>query len=78
MIVKLTPEFKFVCDRCGREQFPNKEGYIEASHRVEFNEKETFRPMVKKGEVCTECANEFWEFANNFFDEANKETEDTE
>ncbi len=77
MIVRLTPEYKFVCDRCGKEKFPNEEGCIEPPHNVKFCEDTIANRKFKNGEVCTECANEFWEFANNFFDEANKETEDT-
>lgn len=74
MIVKLTPDFKFVCDRCGKEEFPNEAGYIETPHEIEFNERKNFKSERKNGEVCSACAAEFWEFANNFFDEVNKET----
>lgn len=73
MIVKLTPDFKFVCDRCGKEEFPNEEGYIKVPHEIEFSEHKKPKFECKNGQVCSACAAEFWEFANNFFDEVNKE-----
>ena len=73
MILKLTPDFKFVCDRCGKEEFSNEEGHIEGLHHIEFREHKMFKFNCKNGEVCSACVAEFWEFANNFFDEVNKE-----
>ena len=37
MIVKLTPDYKFVCDRCGKEQFPDEKEKVEI-HEVRFEE----------------------------------------
>lgn len=74
MIVKLTPSMKFVCDRCGKEEYPNEDGYIEAPHEVRFVEDRLdVRNKFKAGQVCQNCFDEFWEIANNFFDEVNKE-----
>lgn len=75
MIVKLTPEAKFVCDRCGKEQFPKADGYFEDNsiREVSFVEDRMIRQIKKAGQVCASCFDEFWELANNFFDEVNKE-----
>jgi hypothetical protein len=74
MIVRLTPEYKFVCDRCGKEQFATEGESPFETHLVEFCERRPpFSAKSKKGEICTACATEFWELANNFFDEVNKE-----
>ena len=75
MIVKLTPEAKFVCDRCGKEQFPKTDGYFEdgSIREVSFLDNRIFRESRKAGQVCASCFDEFLEIANNFFDEVNKE-----
>lgn len=74
MIVELTPRIKFVCDRCGKEEFPDERGDIHP-HNVMFKEIiPTY--ITKEGAVCKDCLAEFWEFADNFFDEVNKEKAD--
>ena len=76
MVIRLTPEYKFVCDRCGKEWdvASTEDGNSTEIHTVEFGEKRVpFRGKFKEGEICRACATEFWELANNFFDEVNKE-----
>lgn len=74
MIVKLTPDYKFVCDRCGKEEYPDENGEITALHEVSFVKQRFIqRDKIKEGQVCQNCFDEFWELANNFFDEVNKE-----
>ena len=73
MIVKLTPWVKFVCDRCGKEQFPDDEGQIMGIHEVRFEEFEDGRYLKITGSVCHRCHLDFWQIASNFFDEVNKE-----
>ena len=78
MIVRLTPKYKFVCDRCDKEWFGDEDIPTEV-HDVEFREDCHFKHKVKKGQICTDCYTEFWKIANAFFDEVNKErSEDTE
>ena len=72
MIVQLTPEYKFVCDRCGRAQLPDKENCVEA-YDVFFAHDMMIREKKKGGQICKECFDEFWELAENFFAEENKE-----
>lgn len=72
MIVKLTPEYKFVCDRCGKEQFPNEKEKAEI-HEVRFEEFSDGRNLKSAGCVCHSCYLDFWQIASNFFDEVNKE-----
>lgn len=75
MIVRLSPKYKFVCDRCGKEIFPDSEDRICGTHSVEFLI--TAGPLISKkvssGDICEECRKEFIEIAENFFDETNKE-----
>jgi hypothetical protein len=75
MIVQLTPDIKFVCDRCGKEEFPNEKGELVLHPEVMFSETGAImtKSKRKKGEVCADCLAEFWEFAENFFDEVNKD-----
>lgn len=73
MIVKLTPDYKFVCDRCGKEKYPDENHEIVAPHEVRFVEDCFIRQKSIDGQVCQNCFDEFWELANNFFDEVNKE-----
>jgi hypothetical protein len=74
MIVELTPRIKFVCDRCGKEEFPNENGELLVHPTVTFKKyTSNFNILEKKGQVCADCCAEFWEFAENFFDEVNKE-----
>ena len=80
MKVRLTPKYKFVCDRCGKEEFLAEEDeYIEYP-TVTFQKYTSIvkMPSKKEGQVCADCLTEFWELAENFFDEVNKESEDTE
>jgi hypothetical protein len=72
MIVKLTPDYKFVCDRCGREQLPDEDHCVE-TYDVAFAHEMMIRVKKKGGQICKECYDEFWEFAENFFAEENKE-----
>ena len=75
MIVQLTPKYKFICDRCGKEE------YIEDNtpkFEVAFVD---MRGMIKspvtiKGHVCYNCCKDFYEIAGNFFDSVNKKSED--
>lgn len=80
MIVELTPRIKFVCDRCGKEEYPDAEGRLIMPHNVEFCARlEQFgKRRTKEGQVCSACLEEFWEFAENFFDEVNKEKAEQE
>ncbi len=77
MIVQLTPitpKWKWVCDRCGKEIYSKEDGYIEKQPFIAFhcdlNNART--PNAIAGEVCKECYIEFITFAENFFDEVNK------
>ncbi|MBO5715238.1 MAG: hypothetical protein J6S23_02450 [Clostridia bacterium] len=75
MIVQLSPKYKFVCDRCGKEFFPDSEGDVGGIHRVAFL-KDTdilFGDRKVSGDICEECHKEFVEIAENFFNEVNKE-----
>lgn len=72
MIVKLTPDYKFVCDRCGKEQFPDEKEKVEI-HEVRFEEFSDGRFLKSAGSVCHSCYLDFWQIASNFFDEVNKE-----
>jgi hypothetical protein len=75
MIVQLSPKYKFVCDRCGKEIFPDSEGGFPGVHHVAFLKDTDFLYGDKKksGDICDECHKEFVEIADNFFDETNKE-----
>ena len=75
MIVQLTPDYKFVCDRCGREWLPDEEKNVEA-YDVAFVHDQRIRVKNKNGQICKECYDEFWELAENFFAEENKEKND--
>ena len=72
MIVKLTPTYKFVCDRCGKEYLPDDEEIVEM-HDVRFEEYSSGRILKTTGSVCHSCYLDFWQIASNFFDEVNKE-----
>lgn len=72
MIERLTPKYRFVCDRCGKEQFCYSEEIVR--FKVLFIcRKAIFEYDKIEGEVCQECYKDFLEIAHNFFDEANKE-----
>lgn len=72
MIVKLTPDYKFVCDRCGKEQFLDEKERVEI-HDVQFKESFDGRILKSAGSVCHSCYLDFLQIAENFFDEVNKE-----
>jgi hypothetical protein len=61
-----------VCDRCGREQLPDEDHCVE-TYDVAFAHEMMIRVKKKGGQICKECYDEFWEFAENFFAEENKE-----
>jgi hypothetical protein len=75
MIVQLTPDFKFVCDRCGKEKHIEND---EPEFEVAFVSIKGFfaAPMRVKGQVCYRCFKDFFEIAGNFFAEEKKEKND--
>ena len=75
MKVRLTPEYKFVCDRCGKEEFLDEEDVFIEYPTVTFSKQTSIiqMPIKMEGQVCADCLTEFWELAENFFDEVNKE-----
>lgn len=74
MIVRLSPKYKFVCDRCGKELFPDSEDRIFGIHSAEFliSAGPLIEKKVSSGDICEECHKEFIEIAENFFNEVNK------
>lgn len=82
MIEELIPQFRFICDRCGKVIPSNSKEtkYIPYIHKVEFAEHFFLKAgQHKSGEVCEECAKEFWEIVDRFFDKINvDESEDAE
>ena len=74
MIVRLTPEYKFVCDRCGKEKYRDND---EPEFEVAFVSIKGViaAPMRVKGQVCYRCYKDFHEIAGNFFAEENKEAD---
>lgn len=77
MIVQLSPKYKFVCDRCGKEEFPNDDGYMSVHHEVTFAEDMLMgRRFKKTGQICEGCHNDFIQLAENFFDEVNRRMDD--
>lgn len=77
MIEQLTPKYKFICDRCGKEKYIDDETLV---FEVAFVD---IRGIVKapatvKGQVCYHCYKDFYELAGNFFNEVNKGSEDME
>lgn len=78
MIVQLSPKWKFVCDRCGKEIFPKEDGYMEGENAYEIAASITYLDFVSvptKIQVCRECRDDFRTFWENFRDSANKEGE---
>ena len=77
MIEQLTPKYKFICDRCGKETY--FDGEVQ-KFVVEFLNIESplLTPIRIKGEVCYRCCKDFYELAGNFFNEVNKGREDDE
>ena len=72
MLERLTPDYRFTCDRCGKVQESIGKPYLLESYPVSFHNGILMRIQ---GDVCKECYEEFLEFANNFFDEVNKTAE---
>ena len=71
MIEQLTPKYKFICDRCGKER------YVEDNipeFEVAFVSQKglSLAPIAVKGQVCYWCYKDFFEIAGNFFDKVNK------
>ena len=77
MIVQLTPKYKFICDRCGKEKYVENDM---PEFEVAFvGIKDLFvTPTKIKGQVCYNCMKDFYELAGNFFDEVNKRSEEEE
>ena len=71
MRIELTPRYKYICDRCGKE-FDDVYPLCE----VAFYELGYNKNIGKRGEVCYQCHKDFWELAENFFAEENKEEDD--
>ena len=68
MIEQLTPSFRFVCDRCGKEQRFTEHRKFPTFH-VSFWAK---LAQEQHGEVCGDCFKDFCELAESFFDDLNK------
>lgn len=78
MIISIAPKYKFVCDRCGKEKFPNDDGYMDIENISEIAvtisyPKEIKFPMPERIHVCRECRDDFETFWENFCDSVNKE-----
>lgn len=68
MIERITPSFRFTCDRCGKEQtYTDKKQF--PTYHVSFGARLS---QVKYGEICPNCYKDFCELAESFFDELNK------
>ena len=74
MIVRLTPKYKFVCDRCGKEEYTESD---EPKFEVAFIDVQGLfkTPTRVRGQVCYRCYKDFYEIAGNFFDKVNKRRE---
>lgn len=77
MIKQLTPKYKFICDRCGKEKYRDND---EPDFEVAFIDLKGIPevPLRIKGQVCYWCYKDFYEIAGNFFSEVNKGSEDME
>ena len=73
MIVELTPKYKFICDRCGKEEYVKNN--IPEQEVIFLALSGAYDAVRMKGQVCYKCFKEFCEIAGNFFDEVNKEFE---
>lgn len=78
MIIPITPKYKFVCERCGKEKFPNDDGYMDIGNACEISVAISFSItdqllMPKRIQVCRECCDDFEAFWENFQDSVNKE-----
>lgn len=75
MIKQLEPKYCVICDRCGKERYyyKLKDG---AEEVVTFScNSSVLGNIEKSGQVCMDCFKDFWQIAENFFDEANKRQE---
>ena len=74
MIIRLTPRYKYICDRCGKEEYIEND--IPKFEVAFVDMKGLFEtPTSVKGQVCYRCYKDFYDIAGNFFDEVNKERE---
>ena len=78
MIIAIAPKYKFVCDRCGKEKFPNDDGYTDTKNACEIAVEisplsDSQLKMPKRIQVCRECCDDFETFWENFRDSVNKE-----
>lgn len=74
MIERITPIYKFVCDRCGKQVLVH-ENERDPQHCISFTEASIFKTVRKEGQVCDACLKDFLELADNFFNEVNKNDE---
>ena len=72
MFEKLTPEYRFTCDRCGKVQETFDDPHFNGAYYISFN---GLARVVGAGYVCKRCYIDFLQLAENFFDEANKSEE---
>ena len=71
MIVQLTPNYKFICDRCGKEEYVKSD--IPEYEVTFMGVGDIFKSPIRiKRQVCYNCYKDFWEIAENFVDEVNK------
>lgn len=78
MIIPITPKYKFVCERCGKEKLPKDDGYVDIENVCEIAVSFSFLidselPMLERIQVCRECLDDFEAFWENFRDSVNKE-----
>lgn len=78
MIIAIAPRYKFVCERCGKEEFPSDDGYMDTENACEIAVAISFLidsqlKMPEKIQVCRECRDDFETFWENFRDSVNKE-----
>ena len=74
MFERLTPNWLFICDRCGKEMRVDDRGEDSGVYTVEFSCGFSMarNPGTRKGDVCEDCKKDFLEIAANFFDEVNR------
>lgn len=61
---------EYICDRCGKTLYSRPNGEMRGIYEVKFLD--SLR-VVKMGDVCESCFNDFIDLASNFFDEVNRE-----
>ena len=82
MVVQLSPRYKFVCDRCGKEEYFMNDKVFKLDEVSKFDilfeaSKNDYQANERiRGQVCYNCYSDFYEIANNFFNEVNKESEE--